>query len=117
MPIRKTCSPPCASGWFVRHAVVAGRGVRHHAASRCDGRRFLWTAATGVTTSEALFGVVETDECRRSPFAIVCDPRKPVRYRFATDGCPDIPVLRELEADGATDYPAFPLRFSDGTTH
>ena len=74
------------------------------------GRRFLWTAASGVTTSEALFDVVETDEYRRSPFAIVYDTRKPVRYRFATDGCPDIPVLQELRADGATDYVAFPLR-------
>jgi adenylate cyclase len=81
------------------------------------GRRFLWTAASGVTTSEALFGVVETDEYRRSPFAIVYSTRKPVRYRFATDGCPDIPVLQDLQADGATDYVAFPLRFSDGTTH
>jgi adenylate cyclase len=81
------------------------------------GRRFLWTAASGVTTSEALFDVMETDEYRRSPFAIVYDTRKPVRYRFATDGCPDIPVLQELRADGATDYVAFPLRFSDGTTH
>ena len=81
------------------------------------GRRFLWSAASGVTTSEALYDVVETDEYRRSPFAIVYDTRKPVRYRFATDGCPDIPVLQELRADGATDYVAFPLRFSDGTTH
>jgi adenylate cyclase len=81
------------------------------------GRRFLWTAETGVTTSEALFDVVETDEYRGSPFAIVYDSREPVRHRFAVDGCPDIAVLRELEADGATDYVAFPLRFSDGTTH
>jgi adenylate cyclase len=81
------------------------------------GRRFLWTAETGVTTSEALFDVVETDEYRNSPFAIVYGTREPVRYRFAVEGCPDIAVLRELEADGATDYVAFPLRFSDGTTH
>jgi adenylate cyclase len=81
------------------------------------GRRFLWTAETGVTTSEALFDVVETDEYRGSPFAIVYDSREPVRHRFAVDGCPDIAMLRELEADGATDYVAFPLRFSDGTTH
>jgi adenylate cyclase len=81
------------------------------------GRRFLWTAETGVTTSEALFDVVETDEYRDSPFAIVYDSREPVRYCFAVDGCPDIAILRELEADGATDYVAFPLRFSDGTTH
>jgi adenylate cyclase len=81
------------------------------------GRRFLWTADSGVTTSEALFAVVETDEYRRSPFAMVYDAGQPLRYRFAIDGCPDIPVLQELVAGGATDYVAFPLRFSDGTIH
>jgi adenylate cyclase len=81
------------------------------------GRRFLWSAASGVTTSEALFDVLETDEYRGSPFAIVYGTKKPLRCRFAADGCPDIAVLRELEADGVTDYVAFPLRFSDGTTH
>jgi adenylate cyclase len=60
---------------------------------------------------------VETDEYRSSPFATVYDSREPVRYRFAVDGCPDTAMLRELEADGATDYVAFPLRFSDGTIH
>jgi adenylate cyclase len=81
------------------------------------GRRFLWTAASGVTTSEALFDVVETDEYRASPFAVVYQTKKPLHHRFVTDGCPDIAVLQELIADGATDYVAFPLRFSDGTTH
>jgi adenylate cyclase len=81
------------------------------------GRRFLWTADSGVTTSEALFALVETDEYRRSPFAMVYASRQPLRCRFAVDGCPDIPVLQELQAAGATDYVAFPLRFSDGTTH
>jgi adenylate cyclase len=81
------------------------------------GRRFLWTAASGVTTSEALYEVMETDEYRDSPFAIVYATRKPLRCRFARDGCPDIPVLQQLKTDGTTDYVAFPLRFSDGTIH
>ena len=81
------------------------------------GRRFLWTAESGVTRSEALYQVMETDEYRASPFAIVYSTRKPLRCRFAVDGCPDIAVLRQLQADGVTDYVAFPLRFSDGTTH
>jgi adenylate cyclase len=81
------------------------------------GRRFLWTAASGVTTSEALFDVLDTDDYRGSPFAIVYATRQPLRCRFAADGCPDIAVLQELQANGATDYVAFPLRFSDGTIH
>jgi adenylate cyclase len=81
------------------------------------GRRFLWTAESGVTTSEALFQVMETDEYRASPFAIVYATRQPLRCRFAVDGCPDLEVLQQLQSEGATDYVAFPLRFSDGTIH
>ena len=81
------------------------------------GRRFLWTAESGVTTSEALFEVMETDEYRASPFAIVYRTRKPLRCRFAIDGHPDMAVLQQLQAEGATDYVAFPLKFSDGTIH
>jgi adenylate cyclase len=81
------------------------------------GRRFLWTAESGVTTSEALFEVMETDEYRASPFAIVFRTKKPLRCRFAIDGRPDMAMLQQLQAEGATDYVAFPLEFSDGTTH
>ena len=81
------------------------------------GRRFLWTAESGVTTSEALFEVMETDEYRASPFAIVYRTRKPLRCRFAIDGHLDMAVLQQLQAEGATDYVAFPLEFSDGTIH
>jgi len=81
------------------------------------GRRFVWKAESGVTTSEALFDQVETDDFRESPFATVYNTRKTVRYRLAAGEYPDIPVLRDLAADGATDYVAYPLLFSDGTIH
>src|SRR6266702_1839880 len=81
------------------------------------GRRFVWKAESGVTTSEALFDQVETYDFRESPFATVYNTRKTVRYRLAAGEYPDIPVLRDLAADGATDYVAYPLLFSDGTIH
>ena len=81
------------------------------------GRRFMWKAGSGVTTSEALFAVAETDEYRESPFATVYSTRQPVRYRLAAGEYPEIPVLRDLVAEGATDYAAYPLVFSDGTIH
>ena len=81
------------------------------------GRRFLWKAESGVTTSEALFDLVETDDFRESPFATVYNTRKSIRYRLAAGEYPDIPVLRDLVAEGATDYVAYPLLFSDGTIH
>ena len=82
------------------------------------GRRFLWQAESGVTTSEALFAVMETDDYRTSPFATVYATRQPLRRRLADPDCADdFAILRELRADGVTDYTAFPLMFTDGTIH
>ena len=81
------------------------------------GRRFLWKADSGVTTSEALFEQAETEDFRESPFATVYNTRKSIRYRLAAGEYPDIPLLRDLISEGTTDYVAYPLLFSDGTIH
>ncbi len=82
------------------------------------GRRFLWQADTGVTTSEALFDILETDDYRKSPFTTVYATRKPLRRRLADADCPaDFGILNDLRAEGVTDYAAFPLLFTDGTVH
>jgi adenylate cyclase len=82
------------------------------------GRRFLWQASSGVTTSEALFALTETDDFRKSPFATVYATREPLRRRLADSDCPmDFAVLGDLRAEGGTDYAAFPLLFTDGTIH
>jgi len=82
------------------------------------GRRFLWQAESGVTTSEALFGITETDDFRISPFSTVYATRQLLRRRLADSDCPiDFAILRDLRAKGATDYAAFPLLFTDGTIH
>jgi len=82
------------------------------------GRRFVWQAESGVTTSEALFGVLETEEFRSSPVATVYATCQPIRRHIADVNCPDdFPILRELRAEGATDYVAFPLMFTDGSIH
>ena len=82
------------------------------------GRRFLWQASSGVTTSEALFELMETDDYRKSPFTTVYATRAPLRRHLAEPDCPiDFGVLKDLKAEGATDYAAFPLTFTDGTVH
>jgi adenylate cyclase len=82
------------------------------------GRSFTWRAESGVTTSEALFDLMETEGYRKSPFVAVYESRQPLRRRLADPDCPlDFAVLRDLRADGATDYAAFPLVFTDGTLH
>jgi adenylate cyclase len=82
------------------------------------GRRFLWQASSGVTTSDALFEITETDDFRKSPFTTVYATREPLRRRLADPDCPlDFAILQDLRAEGATDYAAFPLLFTDGTIH
>ncbi len=81
------------------------------------GRRFLWQAESGVTTSEALFEITETDDFRTSPFSTVYATRQLLRRRLADSDPSDFAVLRDLRAKGATDYAAFPLLFTDGTIH
>lgn len=82
------------------------------------GRRFLWQAESGVTTSNALHSLVEKDDYRKSPFTAVFATRKPLRRRFADPDCQaDFEVLQDLRTQGATDYVAFPLVFTDGTIH
>ena len=82
------------------------------------GRRFVWQADTGVTTSEALFDILETDDYRKSPFTTVYATRKPLRRHLADADCPaDFAILNDLRTEGGTDYAAFPLLFTDGTIH
>jgi len=82
------------------------------------GRRFLWQAESGVTTSEALHELTETDDFRKSPFATVYATREALRRRLADPDCPiDFDVLRDLRAQGVTDYAAHPLLFTDGSIH
>jgi adenylate cyclase len=82
------------------------------------GRRFLWQADSGVTTSDALHEITDTDDFRTSPFSTVYATRKPLRRRIADGDCPiDFPILRNFRTEGVTDYAAFPLLFTDGTIH
>jgi len=82
------------------------------------GRRFLWQSATGVTTSEALYAVQDTDDYKKSPFAAVFLSKQTLRRRLAdADGLADLPILQQLRDEGVTDYAAFPLLFTDGSVH
>ncbi len=82
------------------------------------GRRFLWQAESGVTTSNALFELTERDDYRKSPFTTVYATRQPLRRRLADADCPaDFAILQDIRVEGGTDYAAFPLLFTDGTIH
>ena len=82
------------------------------------GRSFVWKAESGVTTSNALYSLLDTDVFRTSLISAVYTDGKAIRRCLADADCPiDFPILSELRAEGATDYAAFPLVFTDGSIH
>jgi adenylate cyclase len=82
------------------------------------GRAFFWRVDTGIKVTEAGYDLLETAEYQSSPVVAVYGSRQPLRRHLADSQCPDdFPVLKELRAEGATDYAAFPLAFTDGTIH
>ena len=82
------------------------------------GRAFFWRPDTGVKVAEARHDFLQTEEYRNSPVVAVYTLPKPLRRHLADSDCPDdFAVLKDLRAEGATDYVAFPLLFSDGSIH
>ncbi len=82
------------------------------------GRRFLWQSGVKVAMSEGTFDLLERDIFRKSPMAAITATGEPIRRRLCDSDCPDdFAYLSELRAEGATDYAAFPLKFTDGTIH
>lgn len=82
------------------------------------GRSFVWQVQMGVKVSAAPFAMMQTATYLDSPVVAVYASRQPIRRHIADPNCPDdFPILRDLRAEGATDYAAFPLVFFDGAIH
>jgi adenylate cyclase len=82
------------------------------------GIRFLWKIGTGVEVGPAPFEAFQSEDFLRSPVMRVRDTGIALRRRLADRKCPiDFTVIRELQAEGATDYIAVPLPAADGGTH
>ena len=82
------------------------------------GRSFVWQSETGVKVTAAPFELLQTATYLDSPVVAIYASRQPIRRHIADPDCPnDFPVVRDLRAEGATDYAAFPLLFFDGTVH
>jgi adenylate cyclase len=82
------------------------------------GRRFIWEIGVGVTITEGLFDLVESDKFQNSPFVAVIKSGRTIRHRLGGgDNSEEFSIFRELRAEGATDYLATPLIFTDGSVH
>ena len=82
------------------------------------GRRFIWQLGAGVTITEGLFDLLETDQFRNSPFVAVIKSGRTIRRQLADpDNAEEFSIFRDLRAEGATDYLATPLIFTNGSVH
>jgi adenylate cyclase len=76
---------------------------------------FVWRAESGVKTVYEPHDILAQPKFHASPFAPILRGAGGVRRRLEEPGCKlDYPVVRELQAEGATDYVAMPFRFADG---
>ena len=82
------------------------------------GRSFRWEPGAEVKVSAAPWELMQTAEFRDSPVAAVYRTGELLRRHLDDPNCPDdFAILRNLRAEGATDYVAFPLFFTDGHIH
>jgi adenylate cyclase len=83
------------------------------------GRRFIWQQDVGVTITEGLFELLDTDQFQNSPFLSVIKSGRALRQRLTSkkDGSQEFSIYQDLRDLGATDYLATPLIFSDDTVH
>ena len=82
------------------------------------GRRFLWRPGEEVLVTEAPFSMLQSDEFKRNPVALVMREGKVVRRHLDAADCPDdFKILEEFRAEGITDYVAQPLSFTNGEIH
>jgi adenylate cyclase len=82
------------------------------------GRRFIWQRGAGVTITEGLFELLDTDRFQHSPFLAVIKSRHAIRQRLTGgDNAHGFSIYQDLRDQGATDYLASPLIFTDGSVH
>ena len=81
------------------------------------GRNFIWRLGSEVVAGTANYDLLDSDEYRNSPLALVFGEQTEVRARMDGPDAKRFPLFDELRADGITDYIALPLLQVDGTAH
>lgn len=76
---------------------------------------FVWREDSAVKTIYEPYDILQQPKFKDSPFALILRGAGGVRRRIEREDAKiDFPVVRDLQAEGATDYVAMPFRFSDG---
>jgi adenylate cyclase len=81
------------------------------------GRNFVWRPGAEVVVGSADYDVLDSEEFRTSPLALVFGEHTEIRARMDGPDAKRFPLFDDLRAEGVTDYIALPLFQVDGTAH
>jgi adenylate cyclase len=81
------------------------------------GRNFVWKLGGEVVVGSANYEMLESEEFRASPLAIVFAEAREIRARMDGPDGNRFPIFAELREEGTTDYIALPLLNVDGSVH
>src|SRR6201996_2373791 len=81
------------------------------------GRNFVWRLGGEVVVGSANYEMLDSEEFRTSPLAIVFAEGREIRALTDSPDAKRFPLLAELREEGITDYIALPLLNVDGSVH
>src|ERR1700684_4254718 len=81
------------------------------------GRNFVWRLGAEVVVGNANYEVLDSEQFRTSPLAIVFAEGREIRARMDGPDGNRFPIFAELREEGITDYIALPLLNVDGSVH
>ena len=81
------------------------------------GRNFVWRPGAEVVAGSANYDMLDSDEFRHSPLAVVFGEAREIRARMDGPDAKRFPLFDDLREEGVTDYIALPLLQVDGTVH
>jgi adenylate cyclase len=81
------------------------------------GRNMIWRPGAEVTVGSANYEMLDSEEYRNSPLAIVFGEGREVRSLIDGPDAKRFPLFDDLRAEGVTDYIALPLMHTDGSVH
>jgi adenylate cyclase len=81
------------------------------------GRNFVWRLGGEVVVGSANYEMLDSEEFRSSPLAIVFGEGREVRSLIDGPDAQHFPLFDDLRAEGITDYIALPLLNVDGSVH
>jgi adenylate cyclase len=81
------------------------------------GRNLVWRPGAEVVVGTADYDMIDSDEFRHSPLALVFGEGREIRARMDGPEAKRFPLFDDLRKEGVTEYLALPLLQVDGTVH